>query len=186
MEENKLESNVILTPIPSERGFSNYLVDTINGRIWSIKRNKFLTGSPNSNGYIYNSLVDDNGDATSFGVHRPVMASYTGIPLEMFKRGGIEIDHIDENLKHVNGIENLQMSSRKNQYTISVRSKMGKGKRLKEEEVLEILEQLEEWKENEDNKLSTFIHMTAEAYDQTYRNIWNIVNRKSWKQLKAV
>lgn len=173
---------VILTPIPSDKGFSNYLVDTINGRVWSKKRNKWLTSKPNDNGYIYNTLTDDKGKTTSFGVHRIVMASYTGIPLENFVRGKIEIDHIQEDLKHINKIDNLQMTDRRGQYRESIRLKMGKGKRLKESEVCEILEQLQEWKAD-GKKLSRFIHMTAEAYDQTYRNIYNIVYRKSWKHL---
>lgn len=178
-----MSKEVILTPIPSEKGFNSYLADTINGRIWSKKSNKFLSATPNDNGYVYCTLVDDNGVGHSYGAHRLIMASYSGIPLEMFKRGGIEIDHIEEDLKHVNGIHNLQMSDRKGQYSKSVREKMGKGKRLKEEEVCEILEQFEEWKEDEDKKISTFIHMVSEAYDQTYRNVWNIVYGKSWKHL---
>ena len=55
---------------------------------------------------------------------------------------------------------------------------MGKGQRLKEEEICEILEQLEEWKKDEDNKISTFIHMISKVYDQTYRKDWNIVYDK--------
>jgi predicted DNA-binding protein (UPF0278 family) len=75
------------------------------------------------------------------------------------------------------------MSDGKGQYRESIREKMGKGKRLKEEEVCEILEQLEKWKEDESHKLSTFILMIAEAYEQTYRNVYNIVYGKSWKHL---
>lgn len=37
------------------------------------------------------------------------MASTSGIPLEHFKRGEIEVDHIEEDLKHINGMHNLQM-----------------------------------------------------------------------------
>ncbi|MBS4191207.1 hypothetical protein KHA94_13540 [Bacillus sp. FJAT-49705] len=176
---------VILTPIPSNIGFSNYLADTINGRIWSKKSNRFLNLNPNSNGYIYCSLIDDKGHKRSFGVHRPIMASHSGIPLEMFKRGGIEVDHIKSHLKHVNGIHNLELCDRKGQYHESTRLKMGKGKRLTEAEVCEILEQLQKWKSDEDNKISEFIHMTAEAFGQGYRSIWNIVNRKSWKHLQV-
>ena len=52
-----------------------------------------------------------------------------------------------------------------------------------EEEVYEILEQFEEWKKDEDNKISTFIQMISEMYDQTYRNVWDIIYGKSWKHL---
>ncbi|MBT2736150.1 hypothetical protein [Bacillus sp. ISL-7] len=175
---------VILTPIPAYRGFSNYLADTMSGRIWSKKSNKFLACTPNDNGYVYVTLIDDNGKSNSYGVHRLIMASMSGIPIEQFKRGGIEVDHYpNEEEKHNNSISNLQMSSRKLQYRESIRAKMGKGKRLKEEQVCEILEQLQEWESDENNKLSDFIHMAAEAYGQGYRNLWNIVYGKTWKHL---
>ncbi|WP_026562480.1 hypothetical protein [Bacillus sp. J37] len=113
------------------------------------------------------------------------MASYSGIALEHFKRGEIEVDHYPkEDEKWNNRIDNLQMSSRQSQYRESTRAKMGKGKRLEESDVLEILVQLEEWKADENNKLSDFIHQTAEAYGQGYRNIWNLVYGKSWKYLR--
>lgn len=51
------------------------------------------------------------------------------------------------------------------------------------EEVYEILEQFEDWKKNEDNKISTFIQMISEMYDQTYRNVWDIIYGESWKHL---
>lgn len=79
-------------------------------------------------------------------------------------------------------MDNLQMSSRKQQYRENTRAKMGKGIRLKEEQVCEILEQLQKWK-TEENKLNDFIHLIAEKYNQTYRSVWNIVNGKSCKHL---
>lgn len=184
MKLNTNGTEIILTPIPSEKGLSNYLVDTMNGLIWSKLDNRVLFLNPNSNGYVYCTVLHDNGERKSYGVHRLVMSSFSGIPLEMFKRGGIEIDHYpNENEKWNNSILNLQMSDRKGQYRESTKIKMGKGKRLTEEDVCEILEQLKEWKLDDNNKISDFIHMTSEAYEQTYRNVWNIVNGKSWKQL---
>ncbi|MFY0758755.1 hypothetical protein AB1K32_07730 [Metabacillus dongyingensis] len=183
--DDSINKEVILTPIPSDKGLSGYLADTVNGRIWSIKHNRFLNTTVNSNGYVYNSVVHDNGIRKSYGVHRLIMASVTGIVLEQFCRGKIEIDHYpNEDEKWNNRMDNLQMSSRKLQYRESTRAKMGKGIRLKEEEVCEILEQLQEWKDDE-NKISDFIHLIAEAYDQTYRNVWNIVNGKTWKHLHS-
>lgn len=182
--DGSINEDFILTPIPSGKGLSNYLADTVNGRIWSKLENKFLSVNPNSNGYVYCTVLHDNGERKSYGCHRLIMASHTGLPLEMFKRGGIEVDHFpNEDEKWNNRIDNLQMSSRKAQYRDSIRAKMGKGKRLTEAEVCEILEQLQEWKADEDNKISDFIRMTAEAYGQGYRNIWNIVNGRTWKHL---
>jgi hypothetical protein len=185
MGENQVTNEeVILIPIPSSKGFSNYLADTENGRIFSKVSNKFLSTTPNDNGYVYNTLIDDNGKSHGFGVHRLIMASVSGIPIEMFKRGSIEVDHYPhEEEKHNNSRYNLQISSRKMQYRESTRSKMGKGRRLNEEEVKAILEQLQQWKEDEDNKISDFIWMIAEKYSQGYRNVWNIVYGKTWKHL---
>ncbi|OLO40303.1 hypothetical protein BTR23_07385 [Alkalihalophilus pseudofirmus] len=177
--------DVVLTPIPStDRKFSNYLVDTLNGRIWSKYSNCWLSNKANSNGYVYACIFDDNGKPKRAGIHVLVIASFTGIPIEMFGRGKIEVDHYPfEKQKDWNSIHNLQMSDRKGQYRESTRRKMGKGKRLKEEDVCEIIEQLQEWKEDENNKLSDFIWMISEAYDLKYRTVWNIVYGKSWKHL---
>lgn len=175
---------VILTPIPSYKGLNSYLADTINGRIWSKKNERFLTSNPNDNGYVYNSITHDDGTRCAYGVHRLVMASISGIPLEHFKRGEIEVDHYPkEEEKYNNRMDNLQMSSRKMQYRESTRSKMGRGRRLTDEEVIQILDMLEEWKSEEDNKLSDFVHMIAEMYEQSYRNAYNIVYGKTWKHL---
>jgi hypothetical protein len=178
-----LETDVILTPIPSSKGLSNYLADTINGRIFSKISNRYLTTKPNSNDYVYNAVIFDDGTKSGYCVSRLVYSSYSGIEIENFKRGSIEVDHVAEEEKWNNRIDNLQMSSRKLQYKESTRAKMGKGRRLKESEVVKILEQLKEWKSDVDNKVSDFIHSTAEVYGQGYRNVWNIVNGKSWKYL---
>lgn len=177
--------DVILTPIPSHKGLSNYLADTVNGRIWSKMNNEFLSINPNSNGYVYCKVLHDDGERKGYGVHRLIMASFSGLPLEMFKRGMIEVDHYpNEEEKWNNRIDNLQMSDRKGQYRESTRAKMGKGKRLNEDQVITILADLKEWLSGENNKVSEFIHSTAEKYGQGYRNIWNIVNGKSWKHLE--
>lgn len=183
-QQTVINEDFILTPIPAKRGFSNYLADTENGRIWNIKLGRFLNVNPNDNGYVYATLIDDNGERDSYGVHRLIMASVYGEPIEKFKRGGIEVDHFPhEDQKWNNSRHNLQMSDRFGQYRETTREKMGKGKRLKEDQVKEILSDLEEWKTDENNKISDFIWNTAEMYNQGYRNIWNIVNGKSWKHL---
>lgn len=176
---------VYLTPIYSEkRKFSNYLVDTINGRVWSKVSGRFLTTAPNSNGYVYNRITDDDGVSSGYGTHRIVACSYFGLPIEQFCRGKIEVDHYpNEEEKWNNGINNLQMSSRKGQYRDSTRAKMGKGERLDDEVVLKIFEQLKEWQQDEDNKLSTFIWMMCDEHDRGYRTMWNIVNGVTYGKL---
>jgi hypothetical protein len=182
MTDNQIEG-VILTPIPSERGYSSYLCDTINGRIWSKKTNKFLSSKKNSNGYVYSTLTDDNNERFSYGNHRLIMSSFTGIPLENFCRGKIEVDHLDEDLTHFNGVSNLQLSSRTLQYKPSTCAKMGNGRRLSRSEVINILDELKKWRAEGNKKLSRFIHKTVEQTGQSYRNVHNIVYGKSWKHL---
>ncbi|MED1599767.1 hypothetical protein [Alkalihalophilus marmarensis] len=180
---NNINENYVLTPIPSSIGFSDYLVDSENGRIWSKKSEKILSSKPNDNGYVYVSLIGDDGKSYAYGVHRLVMASVSGMPLEMFKRGMIEVDHYPgEDEKWNNSRYNLQMSSRTMQYRESTRAKMGHGKRLKEEQVREILNGFEQWKAK-GLKVSEYIKQAADQYGHGYRNMWNIVNGKSWKHL---
>jgi hypothetical protein len=187
MNQNGLppeNEEVILTPIPSYKGLSNYLADSTNGRIWSIKKEKWLSTTPNDNGYVYNSVVHDDGTRDSYGVHRLVMASVSAIAIEHFKRGEIEVDHYpDEEARHNNSRYNLQMSSRKLQYRESTKAKMGKGRRLNENEVVDILTRLKEWMSDESNKISEFIKLSAVIYGQTYRNIHNIAYGKTWKSV---
>lgn len=180
-----MDENMALTPIPTVgAGLSNYLVDTVNGRVWSKKTKKWMTSKPNSNGYVYNTIIDDDGVAHSLGVHRIVMASHTGIPLEQFKRGLIEIDHLDEELTHVNGISNLQMSTRKGQYKPSTRARMSKPRpRLGDEQVCEILEQLAELRGAEGFKMSEFIKQMCDAYGKHYRTMWSVCTGRSYRHL---
>ncbi|TYS57726.1 hypothetical protein FZC74_14955 [Sutcliffiella horikoshii] len=147
---------VYLTPIYSERGFSNYFADTKNGRVWSKKMNSFMSTKPNSNGYVYNRITED--DALDYR-------------LSKFCRGKIEVNHYpNEDEKWNNGINILQMSSRKGQYRDSTRA-MGKGERLEDEVVLDIYEQLKDWQQDEENKLITFIWRMCNEHDRGFRKM---------------
>ena len=84
-------------------------------------------------------------------------------------------DSLDEATKvflNINETMKIGMNERQQKYMKWHQKKM-----------YEILEQFEEWKKYEDNKISTFIQMISEMYDQTYRNVWDIIYGKSWKHL---
>lgn len=174
-----------LTEIISvEKVYDNYLVDCENGRVYSKRKGDFLKGTPNSNGYVYNTIVANDGTIKGVGVHVLVMSSYHKIPLEQFKRGMLEVDHINEDLKHVNSFNNLQITSRKGQYKESTRQKIKNARRvnLNEKVVKEMLIDYSQW-EAEGKKRSDFIHNKSIELDQGYRNLFNIVTGRSWKHL---
>ncbi|MGN8648369.1 HNH endonuclease signature motif containing protein [Gracilibacillus sp. HCP3S3_G5_1] len=176
----------MLTPIySSKHDYSRYGVDTTNGRVWDYLRERFLTSNPNANGYCYVGLYDENREMKAYGLHRVIMASHSGLDLELFNRGGIEVDHIVPVKEGgTNEISNLQMTDRQGQYKKSTRLKMSKPKpRMKEEDVCLILEQLEEMRRYVDFKQADFINQMCDAYNRDYRTMYNIVTGKVYKDM---
>lgn len=174
-------NGVFLTPIPSEVGYSNYLVDTVNGKIYNTQSEKFLVANPNDNGYVYVGLKNDEGIWVTHGVHRLVMASVTSINLEKFKRGGYEVDHYPNELeKWNNRMDNLQLSDRKSLYRKETIARMGDRRpRLNKDDVREILSQFKEW----EGKTSDFIWKICNKHQRSYRSTWYVVNGKVHKDI---
>ncbi|PAD39845.1 hypothetical protein [Terribacillus sp. 7520-G] len=179
-----LVKDFITTPIP---GFPDYEADTLNGRVWSKRSNKWLSTTPNSNGYVYVYLSNKQTNVRrSYPLHRVIMASTFGDPniLYNFKETGIEVDHINENLKHVNGIHNLQLTTREGQYKReSVRAKMGKGKRLNKETAEKIIKEYYEWLKRGNNKKIDFIKKVCNEYSREYRSTYNLIYGRVYKEL---
>lgn len=85
------------------KDYPNYYV-TSCGKIWSYKKNKFLSPSLNQ-GYLQVMLTNDKGTKT-FKIHRLVAQAYLSNP-----DGKQEVDHIDRNTKN-NSINNLRWVTR--------------------------------------------------------------------------
>ena len=87
--------------------FSNYEIYPKDGKIWSLKYNKFLKESKSSNGYSPCTLTADDGSIWKTNLHRVIYtACYGGIP------EGMQVNHIDEN-KDNNSIFNLNLMTPK-------------------------------------------------------------------------
>ena len=87
------------------QGYENYKISS-KGRVFSIRRNKFLKPFKMSNGYLYIGL-SGNGIRTTHTVHRLVASTFYFI--EDYE--GKEIDHMDRN-KENNNLLNLRFCSR--------------------------------------------------------------------------
>lgn len=86
--------------------YSNYEIYPKDGKIWSLKRDKFI-GDKTPNGYFRCTLYSDNGHIWKENVHRLIyIACYGEIPK------GMQVNHIDED-KTNNSIFNLNLMTPK-------------------------------------------------------------------------
>lgn len=86
--------------------FSDYEIYPKDGKIWSLKRNRFI-GSKISKGYLHCTLYSDNGKTWDEYTHRLIyIACYGEIPK------GMQVNHIDED-KTNNSIFNLNLMTPK-------------------------------------------------------------------------
>jgi hypothetical protein len=96
--------------------FSNYEIYPKDGKIWSLKNNKYV-GSKLKDGYWQSNLCGDNGNIWSGHLHRVIYtACYGDIPK------GFDVNHIDEN-KSNNSIFNLELLTRKENINYGNRNK---------------------------------------------------------------
>ena len=87
-------------------GYEGLYGVTSCGKIWSYRRQKFLTPSDNGNGYLYINLIK-NGEYKRCRIHRIVAEAYIPNPDNL-----PEVDHIDNDKTH-NYVNNLQWLSHK-------------------------------------------------------------------------
>lgn len=103
-------SNIILkridesTQIPQ---YSKYIILPKEGKVYSLKTNKFIGSNKNPKGYWQCNIYDNNGKRFSTKIHRIIWISVNGeIPAHL------QINHIDEN-KNNNTINNLNLMTPK-------------------------------------------------------------------------
>lgn len=88
------------------KGYEGIYAITSCGRVWSYKRQKFLTPEDNGHGYLRVNLYKD-GKEKKYMIHRLVAETYIPNPNNLH-----EVDHIDNNKTH-NYVNNLQWLSHK-------------------------------------------------------------------------
>lgn len=97
--------------------FSNYEIYPKDGKIWSLKSNKFIDNCKTPTGYHSCTLRSDNGISWSTNVHRVIYtACYGEIP------EGMQVNHIDED-KSNNSIFNLNLMTPKENTNWGTRNK---------------------------------------------------------------
>ncbi|MGG3157155.1 hypothetical protein ABEP50_15965 [Priestia megaterium] len=179
---------IVLTPIPellnqNEEVYKSYLCDTEGGRIFSVRSGCFLVSNPNHKGYCYVSCRV-GGKGRPYSVHVLVYSSYSGMKQSDWRAMGLEINHIQENSKHINKISNLELITHKQQFQDKhdpyIKAKMGTSRRLTIPEVREILQA---WIDFEGDKRSTFVWEMVEKYEVGYKAIIDILEGRSYKNL---
>ena len=89
------------------RDYDNYEIYE-DGRIYSYKSKKFLKPVTKPNGYQKVCLIDNNGNAKQYYIHRVVWEAVTGEQIPE----GMEINHISES-KDENFFANLELVTHK-------------------------------------------------------------------------
>lgn len=179
-------SQETLIPIPELDFDPDYLANTKLGKIWSHKSGRYLDPKPNKRfGYCYTTVIID-GKPKPYSVHNLIMSAALGVKKKWWRDQGLEINHISDcpDTKSMNHIGNLELRTRKGQYDDECRSKLGKGRRLKLEEVRQILFDWREWQKDKENKFSAFCNLKKDEYGVSYSCIEGIVKRKTWKRIE--
>ncbi|MED3972269.1 hypothetical protein COM86_12640 [Priestia megaterium] len=182
---------IVLTPIPellncSQEVYKNYFCDTEGGRIWSVRSGRFLVSNPNHKGYCYISCKV-GGKGRSYGVHVLVYSSYSGMKQSDWRTMGLEINHIQENSKHINEISNLELITHKQQFQDKhdpyIRAKMGTSRRLNVENARYILQA---WIDYDGEKRSVFVWEMVERFGVGYQSIIDLLEGRSYKNLEGI
>ena len=98
------------------KGYPGYQISN-QGRVWSVKTQRYLKGSIDKNGYIQVCLTAKNGKSKKEFIHRLVALAFlpnpTGLP---------QVNHINENKKD-NCVDNLEWISIKGNANHGTRNK---------------------------------------------------------------
>ncbi|SOC12889.1 HNH endonuclease [Ureibacillus xyleni] len=131
----KLISGLDLDTLKEIKGYSKYLADLRNGRIWDKEKQDWKVANPNKFGYVHVTVKNDDGEFKSESVHHLIMLA----ALEGFDykgKLGLEIDHLN-NDQSDNRFTNLELVSRAENLR---RRKMGKDRNyLSKEEIEQLL-----------------------------------------------
>jgi hypothetical protein len=182
MNQNGLptyDQEVVLTPVP---GFSQYLCDIINGRVWSNVTNKWLLDSEDCKGtgdnglYLMTKLKSDNtSEYIPMYKHEIILSSAFGVEKSYWLSQGLQIDHIDKNPRN-NKIDNLRLITDKLNKRNSNERHWNKV-RLS----LDIAQQLrEDFKVRTISKVDWY-RIRAEELNVTFRSVQNLILGKTYK-----
>lgn len=147
------------------------------GRIFSLRKNKYLTSHPTRYGYIRVDLTDNNKFEKSIAVHKLVALSFV-INTEnkpfVNHKNGIKTDNRAENLEWCTGSENIQHAFNTG-LKKAVKGSKNNLSILIEKQVLEIRNRYK-------NKTATQSQLARE-YKVSSGCIWHIIHRTTWNHL---
>lgn len=157
------------------KGYSHYRIYD-NGRIYSEFINRYITPTEDSEHYLQNTLVNDNGNRKTIKTHRLVAMAFLPNPKNL-----PDINHKDFNRKN-NNVDNLEWCTEQynSQYTAvhnldNNKTSYMRLSPLTEEQVLLIPTLL---------NYGFSIKLISTLYEVGHITIRNIINGKTWKWLK--
>ncbi|MBT2723063.1 HNH endonuclease [Bacillus sp. ISL-46] len=162
-----------LYPIPE---FSNYFCDLDEGRIFSTRTEKWLSTTPNRNGYVYVSLTNDYGENKPLGIHTAIVSAQLGIPSSVWKNSSrnITVDHID-NCKWNNSAENLMLVPFQQQFKNPITKEKLKQRNKTRMTQAEKGTLLAAWESLENPKRNEFVNEWHEKLGFSHRTVDNFV-----------
>lgn len=166
-----------LTRIPDVK-FDKYKVDLERGILFAESSNRWLNPKPNKrNGYVYTTL---NG--VPIAVHVVVAMSKYQLNKSEWLKEGKTVNHIDFDRGN-NISDNLEVIYHKDQFCDEVRARMGKGKKLTENEA-RYIKYLTAMLEASDERVdSIVIHMIAKRMKRNYETIRKVILGKTHKDV---
>lgn len=149
-------------------GCSNYCI-TRDGKVYTLRRNRFMNPKTDKNGYKEVSLIRDNGDKLYCRVHRLVAFAFLPEPTSDFKD---QINHIN-GIKDDNRVENLEWvtNSRNQLHSTHTLGNTSWNRKLSVEDAHLVCKHIAEGKRNVD---------IAKMFGVTSRDIGRIRNGESY------
>lgn len=186
-QEWYLDNGRVLVQVPN---YSCYYVDLEQGLIYSTRTGDKLKQlkthmRKGKHCYVTVTLTDDNGQSRCMGLHEALMAakeqSWNWKYID-----GLEVNHINED-KSDNTYDNLELATREQQYTESVRRKISEAKRgskhhfalLDEDDVRDIRDRLNEW----DGRKCEFAEMISDEYGVGVGCVNGIIYNQNWQHV---
>lgn len=154
-------------------GFPMYKV-TKDGKVWSIKNNRFLKSCANSSGYPLVSLFKNDSKQHSCHVHRLVLEAYVGPCPE-----GMEACHYDGSRSN-NNLDNLRWDTRSsNQLDVTRHgNRLGEDNHQSKLTIPKVRLIIYQYRAGLFN-----MQELATAYSVSKQLIWQILHKKAWKHI---
>ncbi|MED4354474.1 hypothetical protein P9265_19545 [Schinkia azotoformans] len=187
-----MDGDVILVSIPELDFCKKYRANTKKGLIYNTEKGKYLKINQNKRfKYRYSTFtyyVGEKKYKKRRSVHALIYSAANGTKCEWWLSLGLEVNH-GKMGKGFDGIKNLSLCSRKQQYQEEfdpdIKIKMRNKRRLTKEEVVTIKIDWLQTDKNEHKAKPNFCNKWSEELGCSYSCIEDIVNGKTWIKIKV-